>query len=182
VTRHGQCWGCARSWVAMDDNRRMSQMPVPEMPAVTPDPSLPRSAWALGWTCLAAQALSLADRGLDQSDFGWVTLSIVASAVVVGWVTAGVLRARPLRVALVWFLFVVGAVLSLIGLIDPGATHGYAVLGGTACRVGPVQPQPLLPGATVAAISEPAARHRWAGAHRHRRRGARRAHGTGRRT
>jgi hypothetical protein len=104
-------------------------MTVPEMPAVPPDPGLPRSAWALGWTCLAAQMLSLADRGLDQSDFGWVTLSVVATAVVVGWISAGVLRARPVRLALVWLLFVVGAVFSLIGVIDPGATHGLAVLG-----------------------------------------------------
>ncbi len=62
----------------MHDNRRMSQMTVPEMPAV-----------------------SLADRGLDQPDRAWVMLSVVASAVVVGWVSAGVLRARPIRIALV---------------------------------------------------------------------------------
>ena len=107
----------------------MSQMPVSEMPAATPDPSLPRSAWALGWTCLAAQALSLADRGLDQSHVGWVTMSVVASAVVVGWVSAGVLRAKRFRLGLVWFSFVVAAVFSFIGVIHPGATHGFVGLG-----------------------------------------------------
>lgn len=87
---------------------------------------LPPSAWALGWVCLAGQVLALAERGFSRSDLPWVLVSMVLTAFVVGWVSTGVLRARTVRLVLVWLLFAAELVLAVIGtlfaLTDPLGT------------------------------------------------------------
>ncbi|WP_395690265.1 hypothetical protein [Nocardioides sp.] len=76
----------------------------------------PPSAWALAWMCLAGQVLALAARGPSRSDPVWVLLSMVLSAAVVAWVSAGVLRARTGRLVLVWIVFGIQLLLVVAGL------------------------------------------------------------------
>lgn len=69
-----------------------------ERPAATPP--LPRSIWLVAWASLAGQAVVLVQRGgrLDVavSLFG----SVVLGALLVGYVCAGVIRARTVRFVL----------------------------------------------------------------------------------
>lgn len=97
---------------------------------VTADPpSLPASVWALGWACLLTQLLALADRGFSRSDGSWVLLSVALSALVVGWVSAGVLRARTGRLVVAWLLFGIELVASVVGAADQlPALSGMEVL------------------------------------------------------
>lgn len=91
---------------------------------------LPASAWVLACACLIGQLLALVDRGFNSSDGTWVLLSIVLSALVVGWVSAGVLRARTGRLVLVWILFTAELVASVFSVIDGfSAPADMAILG-----------------------------------------------------
>ncbi|KQW47681.1 hypothetical protein ASC77_14720 [Nocardioides sp. Root1257] len=78
---------------------------------------LPVSAYVFAWLCLAAQLPGLATRGLSDSDGVWVVLSMVLSALIVGWFAAGVLRGRTVRLVLVWILLGLGALFTAIGIV-----------------------------------------------------------------
>jgi heme A synthase len=72
----------------------------------------------LAWVCLLGQVVSLAERGFSRSGELSVLLSMLLSALVVGWVSAGVLRGRTGRLVLVWILFVAGLVLGFFGVLE----------------------------------------------------------------
>ncbi|MGN0065327.1 MAG: hypothetical protein ACI379_13895 [Nocardioides sp.] len=69
-------------------------------------PPLPGSIWVVAWASLAGQAVALLDRGTRSGDETGMLLSVVLGAVIVGYVSAGVVRARPIRVALAWLVLV----------------------------------------------------------------------------
>ncbi|WP_028643795.1 hypothetical protein [Nocardioides sp. URHA0020] len=111
-------------------------------PAVPADDRLPRSAYVLAGLFLADQLLQLQDHGLSRSDGVWVLLSMVLSAAVVAWFAAGVLRARTVRLVVVWVLLGLAALLGVIGtlsgpdvrgLIDLAFTVGELVALGVFC-------------------------------------------------
>lgn len=82
---------------------------------------MPRPAWVLGWLCLADQLLQLQLRGLSRSDPIWVLLSVVLSALVIGWFSAGVLQARRVRLVIAWILLCLSVLLRVFGtLSEPG--------------------------------------------------------------
>jgi hypothetical protein len=84
---------------------------------------VPRPAWVLGWASLAAQVLALADRGLTDADSA--LLSAPLSALVVGWVSYGVLRARLVRT---WLAAIVLGLVALLGLVSLVLSVGDASL------------------------------------------------------
>ena len=73
---------------------------------------VPGSAWLLGWASLAAQLVALADRGF--ANVPSAAVSVPLSALVVTWVSYGVLRARMVRV---WLAGIILGLVSLFGLI-----------------------------------------------------------------
>ena len=73
---------------------------------------VPQSAWVLGWACLVGQVATLLDRGVTGADS--MLLSAPLSALAVGWVSYGVLRARLVRT---WFA---GILLGLVALLERG--------------------------------------------------------------
>ena len=72
---------------------------------------VPQSAWVLGWACLAGQVASLAGRGVTDIDSALI--SVPLSALVVTWVSYGVLRARMVRT---WFAGILLLLMVLFGL------------------------------------------------------------------
>ncbi|HYF73417.1 MAG TPA: hypothetical protein VD864_11390 [Nocardioides sp.] len=74
--------------------------------------AVPGSAWLLGWACLASQLVSLADRGSATVESA--LLSVPLSALVVAWVSSGVLRARLVRT---WFAGIILLLVALFGLV-----------------------------------------------------------------
>jgi heme A synthase len=84
--------------------------------AVPPAP--PRSAWALALSCLVGAVVGLADRGFSDANGVSILVSVGLSALVVGWVSSGVLRARTGRLVLAWVIFSVEAVLGLITVVS----------------------------------------------------------------
>lgn len=66
-----------------------------------PPPSIPRSLWVLAWASLAGQVVLIAQRGLRPDDEVSVLLSVVLGALLVGWISAGVVRARTGRLVFV---------------------------------------------------------------------------------
>lgn len=86
---------------------------------IDPPARVPAAAWALAWSCLAGQLLLLGQRGVQSSDA--VLLSIPISALLVTWVSFGVLTGRTVRLVLVWVLFVATALGDGAELLDAGA-------------------------------------------------------------
>jgi len=86
-----------------------------EQPGGTPP--LPRSIWVVAWASLAGQAVLLMQQGGRLDDEVSVFLSVVLSALVVGYVSAGVVRARTVRLVLAWVVLVLSAIVGLVGLI-----------------------------------------------------------------
>lgn len=96
-------------------------------PATTTD-RLPTTAWTLAWLFLAGQVAHLMVRGMNAS-FPWVVLSMLVTALVVRWVADGVLRARTVRLVLVWILLSAAVSLGVVALLigTAGLTAGDLV-------------------------------------------------------
>jgi hypothetical protein len=92
---------------------------------------VPASAWVLGWACLAAQVVSLSERG--ATDLVSALISVPLSALVVAWVSWGVLRARTVRTWLAAILLLVVALLAVLGLVVDVSLS--AVVGAVASVV-----------------------------------------------
>jgi uncharacterized membrane protein len=92
---------------------------------------VPQSAWVLGWACLAAQLASMAERG--TTDGGSALISVPLSALVVAWVSYGVLRARMVRVWFAGILLLLIALFSIVGLFSDASLP--AVVGAVASVV-----------------------------------------------
>jgi hypothetical protein len=81
----------------------------------------------------------LANHGVNKSNGISIVLSVVLSALVIGWFSAGVLRARPVRVGIVWILLGVSGVAEVIGaLVDPNSFDGgdWVGLASTLIEIG----------------------------------------------
>ena len=92
-----------------------------EQPGTTPP--LPRSIWVVAWASLAGQVVLLVRRGGRVDDEVSLLLSMVLGALLVGYVSAGVVRARTVRLVLAWVVLVLGSISGLVGLVsvdDPG--------------------------------------------------------------
>lgn len=85
---------------------------------IEPPTRVPAAAWGLAWSCLVGQLLLLGERGAQSSDA--VPLSMLLGAVLVAWVSHGVLTGRTGRLVLVWVLFVVTAIGDGVALLDGG--------------------------------------------------------------
>jgi hypothetical protein len=81
-------------------------------------PAPPPSAWALACSCLLGAIVGLAGRGLSHADGFWILVSVALSALVVGWVSSGVLRARTGRLVLAWVVFSLEVVLGLLAVVS----------------------------------------------------------------
>lgn len=79
-------------------------------------PPLPTEIKVLAWASVAGQVAVLVRQGLRAGDDISLLLSMVGGALIVGYVAAGVVRARPVRVALAWIVLVLSLVAELIGL------------------------------------------------------------------
>lgn len=91
---------------------------------------MPGSAWLLGSACLAGQVVTLVDRGLTESDAALISASL--SALVVAWVSYGVLRARTVRT---WLAGILLALMALLGLVDLLTDASLSDLVGAAASV-----------------------------------------------
>ena len=98
--------------------------PEPSEPAALkadgPYPTLPTSIWVLAWASLAAQLVALLDRGARTDDETGMVVSALLGAVVIGFVSAGVVRARLVRVFLACFVLVLSLVAEVAELVDGG--------------------------------------------------------------
>ena len=86
-------------------------------------PPLPTSIWVVAWASLAGQAALLLERGI-RLDHGFsLVLSVLLGALLVGYVSAGVVRARTVRLVIAWVvlgLSAFGEAFGLMGVDDPG--------------------------------------------------------------
>ncbi len=90
-------------------------------------PPLPTSIWVVAWASVAGQVLVMFRQGFRHGDEVSLLLSVVLGALLVGYVSAGVVRARTVRLVLAWVVLV----LSLVGeLFSLGSVDdlGQAVL------------------------------------------------------
>ena len=92
-------------------------------------PPLPMSIWVVAWASLAGQALVVAAQGMRDDDEIGLVVSVVLSGLIVGWVSAGVIRARTVRLVVAWI------VLSLAFLIELGGIVGLDGPGEAALHV-----------------------------------------------
>jgi heme A synthase len=80
-------------------------------------PAPPRSAWALALSCLAGAVVGLAGRGFSHADGFWILVSVALSALVVGWVSSGVLRARTGRLVFAGVLLGIEGLVGLLAVV-----------------------------------------------------------------
>lgn len=85
-----------------------------EQPGVPPP--LPRSIWIVAWASLAGQAVLLAQQGVRSDDEVSLVLSVVLGALLVGYVSAGVIRARTVRLVVAWVVLVLSLIVELVGV------------------------------------------------------------------
>jgi hypothetical protein len=90
---------------------------------------LPRSIWVVAWASLVSQAVLVVRQGGRLDDEVSLALSVVLGAVIVGYVSAGVVRARTVRLAIAWVVLVLAGIGDLVGLVSPD------VAGSTALAV-----------------------------------------------
>lgn len=79
-------------------------------------PPLPSSIWVVALASLAGQAVVLLRQGIAPRDELSFALSVVLGALVVGYVSAGVVRARTIRLVIAWVALGLGLVVELVGL------------------------------------------------------------------
>ena len=87
-----------------------------EQPGATPP--LPRSIWVVAWASLAGQAVLLVRHGGRLGDEVSLVLSVVLGALLVGYVSAGVVRARTVRLVLAWVVLMLRVIGGLVGLVS----------------------------------------------------------------
>ena len=79
-------------------------------------PLLPRSIWVVAWASLAGQVVLLVHRGGRLDDEVSLALSVVLGGLIVGYVSAGVVRARTVRLVLAWVVLVLGVIAGLVAV------------------------------------------------------------------
>lgn len=91
-------------------------------------PPLPRSIWVVAWASLAGQAVMLLLQGGRIGDGLSLALSVLFGALLVGYVAAGVVRARTVRLVVAWVVLVLSAGVELVSLVSVDDA-GEVVLG-----------------------------------------------------
>ena len=81
-------------------------------------PQLPRSIWVIACAALAAQVLLVIRHGGRVDDEVSQVLSIVLGALLAGYVSAGVVRARRVRVVVAWVVLTLSAIGGLADLVS----------------------------------------------------------------
>lgn len=71
----------------------------------------------VAWASLAGQLVALAARGLRSDDEVSLLVSVLLGGLIIGYVSAGVVRARTIRLVLAWIVLVLSLVTELIGLV-----------------------------------------------------------------
>ncbi|WP_141014439.1 hypothetical protein [Nocardioides sambongensis] len=112
-------------------------------------PPLPRSIWVVAWASLVVQVMILVRQGVRLDDEVSLVASVVIGALVVGYVSAGVVRARTVRLVVAWVVLLLGVAAGIAGLVSAG-DPAEVVLSATSLA------------ATGAAIGGLAAFHRTA--------------------
>lgn len=100
-------------------------------------PQLPRSIWVVAWASLAGQVLLVVRHGGRVDDEVSQVLSMVLGALLVGYVSAGVVRARRVRIVLAWVVLAlafIGGLADLVSVDDLGQV-AHAVLSLAAGAV-----------------------------------------------
>ena len=92
-------------------------------------PPLPTSIWVVAWACLADQALMLLSQGGRVLDAVSLLVSVVLASLLVGYVSAGVVRARTVRTVLAWCVLVLSLIGGLMALLTVDDV-GQATLAG----------------------------------------------------
>lgn len=104
-------------------------------------PALPRSIWVVAWASLAGQVTWLLAQGGRLDDAVSLAVSVVLGGLLVGYVSAGVVRARTVRLVIAWAVLLLSLVGELVALVladDLGlasaavvslATSGVALAG-----------------------------------------------------
>jgi hypothetical protein len=102
-------------------------------------PPLPRSIWLVAWASLAGQALLVLRNGSRVDDDVSQVVPMVLGALLVGWVSAGVVRARRIRIVLAWVVLTLGFVGGLAEVIwahDPGGlVHAVLMLAASVASL-----------------------------------------------
>ena len=83
-------------------------------------PPLPRSIWLVAWASLAGQGVLLVRQGIRLGDELSLLVSVVLGGLLVGYVSAGVVRARTVRLVLAWVVLALSALMELVGLVSFG--------------------------------------------------------------
>ena len=81
-------------------------------------PPLPSSIWVVAWASLLGQAVLLAQQGVRPDDEGSLVLSAALGALIVGYVSAGVVRARTVRLVLAWVVLVLSLIVQFVALVS----------------------------------------------------------------
>lgn len=98
-----------------------------EQPGATPP--LPGSIWIVAWTSLVGQALLVFRQGVRLDDEVSLVLSVVLGGLLVGYVSAGVVRARSIRLGVAWVVLALSGVGDLLGVVTLDGL-GQAALAG----------------------------------------------------
>lgn len=91
----------------------------------------------VAWASLAGQVLLVVRQGFRPDDEVSLLVSVVLGGLLLGYVSAGVVRARTVRLMLAWVVLALGLIAELVGLVpggDPGRA-GVAVLSLTTTAV-----------------------------------------------
>lgn len=88
----------------------------------------PVSAWVLAWASLADQVLGMLEHGVKADLDGFTVVSMALGALVIGFVSAGVLRARTVRLAIAWTFLVLAAAVYAAELLGGGGAPGPTIL------------------------------------------------------
>lgn len=80
-------------------------------------PPLPISIWVVALASMAGQTVLLVQQGVRDDEVSLV-LSVVLGALLVGYVSAGVVRARTVRLTLAWVVMVLSLIAELVALIS----------------------------------------------------------------
>lgn len=93
-------------------------------------PPLPTSIWVVAWASLAGQGVQLLRQGVRVENEGSVLVSVLLGGLVVGFVSAGVVRARTVRLALAWIVLALALVAETISLVtvDDAGQAGVVLL------------------------------------------------------
>lgn len=95
---------------------------------------LPAVAWAFALSCLVGQLIVLAHHGRDESN--QLVGSMLLGAVVIGWFAWGVLRAKTVRMILVWTLYSIATLGQTIDVVDNPAGWDLANWAVTVVQFG----------------------------------------------